>query len=147
MMQTTRVFRQAALIISMCSATGGWAQYDPGATGNLGAGMGSAALGQSVLSGTRRIQPNAAVTQPGGPVLPGNSASGRAGVGPASGKSPFDALDPQTRRRLEAEYRRRIQTEGKRGADRWLQQVARETGRRDARLAAARGQPAPLPLR
>jgi hypothetical protein len=143
-MQTTELFRHALLAIVAGSATVALAQYDPGATGNLGSGMGAAALGQSTLSGTRRIKPDAALTPPGGRLPSAGSGPGRGAAGAPPRTSAVDALDPSTRRRLEAEYARRIQTDGKPAADRWVRQIAREKARQDARIAAARGQPAPL---
>ena len=49
------VYLAVAAAFGLSASDGALAQYDPGASMDLGAGMGATALGQSTLQGTRAI--------------------------------------------------------------------------------------------
>ncbi|WP_399677096.1 hypothetical protein [Xenophilus sp.] len=129
------------------------AQFDPGASMDLGAGMGATALGQSTLSGTRNIGQGGHASDELSPTMRKYCAqwpdegvckadrARRARGGPQAA-APRRAAEPDQAammRSLAPEYRRRIRDHGQAEADRWLAQTAREMGRRDG-VAARRAQ-------
>jgi len=119
------------------------AQYDPGATMDLGTGMGGIALGQSTLSGTRQIGKKSRHSDELSPTMKdycrkwpdeGVCKADRARKARHAAPAPAD-LDAKMRE-VAPEYNRRLHLYGKEKADRWLAETARAMGERDG--AAAR---------
>lgn len=140
----------AMLVFAMSFAPHARAQYDPGATMDLGIGMGATALGQSILGGTRDIGRKPSRSDELSPTMKGYCAEWPdEGVCKADRarrtrhRSPAKQASHPSREEINArmraiapEYNRRVQLYGKARADRWLTKIAREIGRRDG--AAAR---------
>lgn len=135
--------------LAACCASQAWAQFDPGASMDLGAGMGATALGQSTLSGTRNIGKGGHASDELSPTMRKYCAQwpdegvckadrARRAQRDPQGTAPHGAERDQQAmmRSLAPEYRRRVHDHGQAEADRWLAQTAREMGRRDG--AAAR---------
>jgi len=119
------------------------AQYDPGASADLGAGLGSTALGQSILGGTRNLDTGGGDSDELSPTMKdycakwpdeGVCKADRARKARRAAPVPAD-LDAKMRE-VAPEYNRRLHLYGKEKADRWLAETARAMGERDG--AAAR---------
>ncbi len=137
----------AMALYATCCVTA-HAQYNPSASMDLGTGMGSTALGQSILNGTRNIGKGGGSDElsptmkkycaqwPNEGVCKADRAR-RAKRGPRASASP-QVRQSQTdmMRAIAPEYNRRVRLYGKARADRWLAETARDMGRRDG--AAAR---------
>lgn len=115
---TRRLPAMSLLAACMFAAPSAFAQYDPGASADLGANYGQIALSQSVLDNTRAIEK--------GKAKPGANASRNNGTG----------LSDAQYRALLAEYDLRVRRDGQESANAW----AREMGRRESerRKAAQR---------
>ncbi len=125
------------------------AQWSPSATANLGAGYGSMALSQSILSGTRRLGHNGANgsddhTQNEHPqwrVQPEGAPAGSTPNGMAARHGQQTVAYPSQARvdalwqQLKPEYEQRVRLDGQASADQWLLATAREIGRRDGARA------------
>jgi hypothetical protein len=140
----------AAAVFGMVCCSVAQAQYDPGASMDLGAGMGATALGQSTLSGTRNIGKGKAGSDELSPTMKKYCAqwpnegvckadrARRAKRKTLSGQASHPSRE-EVNARMKAiapEYNRRVRLYGKAKADHWLALTAREMGRRDG--AAAR---------
>lgn len=126
------------------------AQYDPNATLDLGTGMGSTALGQSTLNGTRQLGKKSRHSDELSPTMknycrqwPNEGVCKADRARRANRKQPSPHMDRPSQEEMNArmraiapEYNRRVRLYGKARADRWLAQMAREMGKRDG--AAAR---------
>lgn len=140
----------AMLVLAASFTPQARAQYDPGATMDLGMGMGATALGQSILGGTRDIGRKPRRSEelsptmkeycaqwPNEGVCKADRARRAKRSGPASRTSRPSRQEINARmREIAPEYNRRVRLYGKPSADRWLAKTAREMGRRDG--AAAR---------
>ena len=140
-----------ALVLIAIGATGAQAQYDPGASMSLGAGMGSIALGQSTLSGTRNIGKHTRHSDelsptmrrycaqwPNEGVCRADRARKARHASPSSPRHNAQDLMKARMRAITPEYNRRVRLQGKAAADRWLAVTAREMGRRDGMAARGR---------
>jgi hypothetical protein len=135
--------------IAMC-VSAAQAQYDPGASMSLGAGMGSIALGQSTLSGTRNIGKSTRHSDELSPTMrrycaqwpnEGVCRADRARKARRASPSPSHSSQDLMKARMRAiapEYNRRVRLQGKAAADRWLAATAREMGRQDGMAARGR---------
>jgi len=140
----------AAALLATTFSLDAHAQYDPGATLDLGTGMGATALGQSTLGGTRQLGQKSRHSDELSPTMKAycrkwpNEGVCKADRARRAGKrQPTARVDRPSQRDMNAmmraiapEYNRRVRLYGKAKADRWLAKTAREVGRRDG--AAAR---------
>lgn len=139
----------AAGFAALCSGPAE-AQFDPGASMDLGSGMGSTALGQSILNGTRNLGKKGAGSDELSPTMrkycaqwPNEGVCKADRARKAKRKAPARQAFRPSREEIDArmraiapEYNRRVRLYGKASADHWLARTAREMGRRDG--AAAR---------
>lgn len=113
------------------------AQYEGGATADIGAGYRDQMLQDLVRSNTVP-KPKRADGSPTdarrsrNPSSPVDSRNGR----PLTARQ-SSAMRDARMREIRPEYERRVRTDGKASADQWLMRTAREAGRRDG--AAMRG--------
>jgi hypothetical protein len=146
---------QFAAILALAFSFGpkAHAQFDPGATMDLGTGMGSTALGQSILGGTREIGKEPGESDELSPTLKEYCAQWpeegvckadrerRANQGSSTEQDPRpsqEEIDAKMKA-IAPEYNRRLQIDGKLSADEWLARTAREMGRRDGAAAQEAG--------
>ena len=137
----------AAAALAVLGAGQARAQFDPGASADLGAGMGASALGQSTLGGTRGIGQAGRGSDELSPTMKkycaqwpdeGVCKADRARHAQPATPTPHGgaARDPAARMRAIApEYQRRVRLYGQAEADRWLAQTARDMGQRDGTAA------------
>lgn len=136
----------AALGVACCSVA--QAQFDPGASMDLGSGMGLTVLGQSTLSGTRNIDKSHAGSDELSPTMKKycaqwpNEGVCKADRARRAGRKPAERMSRPSREEINArmkaiapEYNRRARLYGKTHADRWLAQTAQEMGRREGMAA------------
>ena len=135
----------AMLVFAISFASHARAQYDPGATMNLGMGMGATALGQSILNGTRGIDGKQRHSDELSPTMkeycarwPDEGVCKADRARRAKRQAPAKHASRPSREEINAkmraiapEYNRRVRLYGKPSADRWLAKTAREMGRRD----------------
>ena len=134
-MRITR-FAATAIAAAAVLALPAFAQFDPGASADLGVGMGQTAMSQSILSGTRRLSaPEGRSAAPRARAHRGTAPSTTATV-PGSARGPSPEQVRARGEQLRPEYERRLRTDGKASADSWLARTAYEMGRREG--AAAR---------
>jgi len=140
----------AAALLAATFPLDAHAQYDPGATLDLGTGMGGIALGQSTLSGTRQLGKKSRHSDELSPTMkeycrkwPNEGVCKADRARRAGKKQPAAHVGRPSQREMNAimraiapEYNRRVRRDGKAKADQWLAKTAREMGRRDG--AAAR---------
>jgi hypothetical protein len=140
----------AAALLAISYSLEAQAQYDPGATLDLGTGMGGIALGQSTLSGTRQLGKKSRHADELSPTMkeycrkwPGEGVCKADRARWAGKKQPTARVGRPSQRDMNAmmraiapEYNRRVRRDGKAKADQWLAKTARGVGRRDG--AAAR---------
>ncbi|MGS1097237.1 hypothetical protein ACVCNR_22060 (plasmid) [Aquamicrobium terrae] len=140
----------AAVLLAATFSLNAQAQYDPGATLDLGTGMGATALGQSTLSGTRHLGQKSRHPDELSPTMrkycqqwPNEGVCKADQARQANRKQPSARVERPGERDMNAimraiapEYNRRVRLYGRASADRWLAKTAREMGQRDG--AAAR---------
>jgi hypothetical protein len=140
----------AAALLAATFSFDAAAQYDPGATLDLGTGMGATALGQSTLGGTRQLGKKSRHSDELSPTMkdycrkwPDEGVCKADRARRANRKQPSAHIGRPSQQDMNArmraiapEYNRRVRLYGKAKADRWLARTAREMGRRDG--AAAR---------
>ncbi|MGH8819144.1 MAG: hypothetical protein ACREX5_21290 [Achromobacter pestifer] len=115
--------RSIVVGIALLGSGSAFSQYAPDATMDLGTSYGQLALGQTVLDGTRSLDKKSRA-QPQPPA--GNA--GRAS------RLEMEAMW----RRIEPEYLRRVQADGRVKADAWLAAQARTLGEQAGRAARQR---------
>ena len=139
----------AMLVLAASFAPQARAQYDPGATMDLGMGMGATALGQSILGGTRDIGRKPRHSDELSPTMkeycaewPDEGVCKADRARKAKRYTPAKRVSRPSREEINAkmraiapEYNRRLRLYGKARADRWLAKTAREMGRRDGMAA------------
>lgn len=92
---------------------------------------------QSTGDGPDWVDREALRRKNGGKVLPGSPGVPDAGEDRATPVHDMVALMERRRAQLRPEYERRVRTDGRSSADRWLREVAAEMGRRDGEAARA----------
>jgi len=118
------IFMRAVVMSIALLVTGSaLGQYAPDASADLGAGYGQLALGQTVLDGTRSVDKKSRAEP-----QPSSGSAGRAS------RAEIEAMW----RRIEPEYLRRVQAEGRANADAWLARQARTLGEQAGRAARER---------
>jgi hypothetical protein len=140
----------AAALLAAAFPLAARAQYDPGATLDLGMGMGATALGQSTLSATRQIGATPRGSDELSPTMhrycqqwPDEGVCKADRARATERRAPAARAGRPSQQEMNAmlqallpEYKRRIRLYGQAKADRWLASTAQEMGRRDG--AAAR---------
>jgi len=123
-----------------------FAQYSPDATLDLGMGMGSTALGQSTLSGTRQLGQGKKGSDELSPTMKRYCAQWpNEGVCRADrarrlqrqqqSAQPSPERVNQLMARLRPEYEQRVRRDGKTRADQWLRETAYRLGQQEGRTA------------
>jgi hypothetical protein len=139
----------AMFFLALSFAPDARAQYDPGGTMDLGMGMGSTALGQSILSGTRDIGKKPSHSEELSPTMkeycarwPDEGVCKADRARRTKRQAPAKQASRPSREEINAkmraiapEYNRRVRLYGKPSADHWLARTAREMGRRDGMAA------------
>lgn len=93
---------------------------------------------QSTGDGPDWVDREALRRKNGGKVLPGSPSPPDAGVDRAMPAQDMHAMMERRRAQLLPEYERRVRSDGRPSADRWLREVAADMGRRDGEAARAR---------
>jgi len=120
------------------------AQYSPDATGDLGAAMGSTALGQSVLSGTREIGRDGTDSDELSPTMKRYCAEwpnegvcradrARQAQRKQASAKPSEERMRQLMAQVQGEYEERVHRDGRPAADKWLSETAYELGRQEGK--------------
>ena len=118
------IFMRAIVMgIALLGVGSAFGQYAPDASVDLGTGYGQLALGQTVLDGTRSLDKRSRAE----PQPPSGSA----------GRASRAEIEARWRR-IEPEYLRRVQAEGRASADAWLAREARMLGEQAGREARQR---------